>query len=86
MASCRCLDGHVEEPYEMSMAWEPEPRSNFFSLPAHLCAVPGITEINPLHSNGEKISDGHHLGSDRLNNIKFWKIKRKNHLFVAKLT
>ena len=37
---CRCLDGHVKEPYEMSMAWEPDRRSNFFfSPPAHLCAV-----------------------------------------------
>ena len=33
---CRCLDGHVKEPYEMSMAWEPDRRSNFFGPPAHL--------------------------------------------------
>ena len=37
---CRCLDGHIKEPYEMSMAWEPDRRSNFFfSPPAHICAV-----------------------------------------------
>ena len=23
VASCRCLDGHVKEPYEMPIAWEP---------------------------------------------------------------
>ena len=44
---CRCLDGHVKEPYEISMAWEPDRRSNFFfSLPAHLCAVTYMTEIS----------------------------------------
>ena len=43
---CRCLDGHVKEPYEMSKAWEPDRRSNFFfSPPAHLCAVTYMTEI-----------------------------------------
>ena len=36
---CRCLDGHVKEPYEMYMAWEPDRRYNFFSQPAHLCAI-----------------------------------------------
>ena len=47
MVPCRCLDGHVKEPYEMSMAWEPDRRSNFsfFSPPAHLCAVTCMTEI-----------------------------------------
>ena len=45
---CRCWDGHVKEPYEMSMAWEPDRRSNyfFFSPPAHLCAVTYMTEIS----------------------------------------
>ena len=43
---CRFLDGHVKEPYEMSMAWEPDRRSNFFSPPAHLCAVTYMTEIS----------------------------------------
>ena len=44
---CRCYDGHVKEPYEMSMAWEPDGRSNFFfSPPAHLCAVTYMTEIS----------------------------------------
>ena len=54
LAPCRCLDGHVKEPYEMSMVWEPDCRSNFFfSLPAHLCAVTYITEIllNVMLSN-----------------------------------
>ena len=36
----------LKEPYEMSMAWEPDRRSNFFfSPPAHLCAVAYMTEI-----------------------------------------
>ena len=46
---CRCLDGHVKEPHEMSMAWEPGRRFNFFfSLPAqlHVCAVTYITEMS----------------------------------------
>ena len=44
---CRCLDGHVKDPYEMDMAWEPDRRSNFFfSPPAHLCAVTYMTEIS----------------------------------------
>ena len=47
LAPCRCLDGHVKEPNEMSMAWEPDRRSNFFfNPPAHLCAVTYITEIS----------------------------------------
>ena len=43
---CRCLDGNVKEPYEMSMAWEPDRRFNFFNPPAHLCAVIYMTEIS----------------------------------------
>ena len=44
---CRCLDGHVKEPCETSMAWEPDRRFNFFfNPPAHLCAVTYITEIS----------------------------------------
>ena len=44
--ACRCLDGHVEEPYEISMAWDTDRRSNFFFIPpAHLCAVTYMTEI-----------------------------------------
>ena len=47
LVPCRCLDGHVKEPYEMSMAWEPDRRSNFFfNPPAHLCAVTYMTEIS----------------------------------------
>ena len=59
---CRCWDGHVKEPCEMSMAWEPDRRYNFFSPPAHLCAVTYMTEIslhvtlnnqsNPIQSKG----------------------------------
>ena len=30
---CLFLDGHVKEPYEMSMAWEPDRSSNFFFIP-----------------------------------------------------
>ena len=44
---CRCFDGHVKEPYEMSMAWEQDRRFNFFfNPPAHLCAVTYMTEIS----------------------------------------
>ena len=32
--------------YEMSMAWEPDRRFNFFSSPTHLCAVTCITEMS----------------------------------------
>ena len=46
LAPYRCLDGHLKEPYEMPMAWEPDRRSNFYSRPAHLCAVTCITEIS----------------------------------------
>ena len=45
---CLCLEGHVKETNEMSMAWEPDRRFNFFfSLPAqlHVCAVTYITEM-----------------------------------------
>ena len=49
MAPCRRLDGHVKEPYEMSMAWEPDRRFYFFSSPpTHLCVVTYIIEI-PLN-------------------------------------
>ena len=37
---------NVKEPSEMSMAWEPERSSNFFSPPAHICAVTYIIEIS----------------------------------------
>ena len=47
MAPCRCFDGHAKEPYEMSMALEPDRMSKFFfSPPAHLCDVTCITEIS----------------------------------------
>ena len=41
----RCLYGHVKEPYEMSMAWEPDRMSNYVFPPMHLCAVTYTTEI-----------------------------------------
>ena len=47
LVPCRCLDGHVKEPYEMSMALGADHRSNFFfNSPAHLCAVTYMTEIS----------------------------------------
>ena len=47
VAPCRCLDGHVKEPYEMNIwRWEPDHRFNFFNPPAHRCAVTYITEIS----------------------------------------
>ena len=49
MALCRCLDGHVKEPYEMSMTLEPDHRPDFhLSPPAQLCAITYMTEIS-LH-------------------------------------
>ena len=49
VAPCWCFDGHVKEPYEMSMALGADSRSNFFfSPPAHLCAITYMTEIT-LH-------------------------------------
>ena len=45
LVPCQCLDGHVKEPYEMSMALGAR-RSNFFSPPEHLCAVTYMTEIS----------------------------------------
>ena len=49
VSPCRCLDGHVQESYEMWMALGAQPsRFNFFNLPAHPCAVTYITEIS-LH-------------------------------------
>ena len=45
MAPCSCLNGHVKDLFEMSMAWEPNRRSNFFfGLPAHLCAFTYVAE------------------------------------------
>ena len=48
------LDGHLKEPYEMSMARGPDCRTNFYSWPAHLCAVTYIIKISlnvlPIHS------------------------------------
>ena len=38
--------GTLKEHYEMSMAWKPDRRSNFFIPPAHLCAVTYMTEIS----------------------------------------
>ena len=40
----------------MSMAWEPDHtcRSNFFSPPAHLCAITRITEILLIMTLKEK--------------------------------
>ena len=40
------LEGHVKEPYEISMAGEPDRMSIFFSPPSHLCAVIYISEIS----------------------------------------
>ena len=54
---CRCQDVHVKEPYEMSMAWEPDRRSNFFfSPPAHLCAVTYMTEISLIVTLNNKFN------------------------------
>ena len=48
LVPCRCFDGHVEDLHKMSMAWEPDRRFNFFSLPAQLdeCTVTSIIEMS----------------------------------------
>ena len=49
VAPCRCMDGQINEPYDMSMAWEPDRRSNFFSPPVHLvCAVTNTRVIQKV--------------------------------------
>ena len=59
---CRCWDGHVKEPYEMSMAWEPDRRSNFFfSPPAHLCAVTYMTEISLIVTLNNQFNSTQHI-------------------------
>ena len=62
VAPCRCLDGHFKESYEMSMAWEPNRRSNFFfSLPAHLCAVIYNLDIVDCDVKADLSSYKHHI-------------------------
>ena len=49
LAQCRCLNGHVREPYEMYVmyvALGARPSNIFFSSPAHLCAIKYMTEIS----------------------------------------
>ena len=47
LGPCRCLDRHVKEPYEISMALGADRISKFiFSPPAHLGAVIYMTEIS----------------------------------------
>ena len=41
--------GMLKNPTKCLWRWEPDCRSNFFSPPAHLCAVTYITEIS-LHA------------------------------------
>ena len=78
VALCRCLGGHIKEPYEISMAWEPNRRSNFFSPPAHLYAVTYMymTEIllNVRLSNRFQSHHGH--------NIFLHNSYRTRHVFV----
>ena len=45
----RCVGartGTLKNPTKCLWRWEPDRRSNFFSLPAHLCAVTYMTEIS----------------------------------------
>ena len=57
LVPCRCFNGHVKEPYEMSTAWEPDRRSNFFFIPpAHLCAVTYMTEISLIVTLNNQIT------------------------------
>ena len=38
------------------MAWEPDRRSNFFSPPAHLCAVTYMTEISLIVTSNNQFT------------------------------
>ena len=71
LVPCRCYDWHVKEPYEMSMAWEPDRRSNsFFSPPAHLCAVTYMTEISLIVTLNNQFTHTHsHKLKSRLTSI-----------------
>ena len=63
---CRCLGGHVKEPYEMCMAWESDRRFNFFfNPPAHLCAIKYMTEISlnvTLNNHIHPLTHSRYLG------------------------
>ena len=50
VAPCLCLDGHIKEPKEMSMALDPDRRSNLFSEHAHQCAATCISEISLIET------------------------------------
>ena len=52
LVPCRRWDWRDWEPYEMSVACEPDRWSNFFSPPAHLCAVTYITEYSWMWRHG----------------------------------
>ena len=75
LVPCRCLDVHVKEPYEMSMALGARPYkcgSNyffFFSPPAHLCAVTCITEILSILTLNNQFSSPSSIPSILLNTI-----------------
>ena len=56
VASCWCLDGHVKEPYEMSMALGARPCNFFFGPPAHLCAVTYMTEMSLIVTLNSKFT------------------------------
>ena len=43
---CWCRTGTLKKPTKCLWRWEPDRRSNFFSPPAHICAVTYITDIS----------------------------------------
>ena len=46
LVSCRCLDGHVKEPYEMSMVLGARPLVQLLQSACTSCSVTYMTEIS----------------------------------------
>ena len=67
---CRCLDGHVKEPYEMSMALGALPQAQIlFYVPSH------ITEIS-LNLTLSKQSHSHSLECDIIQKNRYYYVFR----------
>ena len=51
--------GTLKNPTKCLRRWEPDRRSNFFSPPAHLCAVTYMTEISLIVTLNNKFTSPH---------------------------
>ena len=49
LAQCRCLDRHIKEPYEMTMAWEPDVGPNS-SVRMHIYARKTVLHTISVYS------------------------------------